>query len=67
MELYPEILISHQDYPELDENLISSYYFIRVTKEDIYQFLGKYKPLELIDKILPNTPKRDVFVFSVFL
>lgn len=67
MELYPEVLISHQDYPELENEMISSFFFIRRTEEDIYPFLKKYKPLELIDKILPYTTKRDVFVFSVSL
>ena len=67
MDSYPKVLISHQAYPDLDEKTISSYYFIRRTKEDIYPFLGKYNPLELIDKILPNTTKRDVFVLSVSL
>jgi hypothetical protein len=67
MELYPEVLISHQDYPDLDEKIISSYFFIRRTEENIYPFFEKYKPLELIDKILPKTTKRDVFVLSVSL
>jgi len=67
MELYPEILISRQDSPELDNEIISSYFFIRRTEEDVYPFINKYTPLELIDKILPRTTKRDVFVFSVSL
>jgi hypothetical protein len=67
MESYPEVLVSKQDYPELDNEIVSSYFFIRKTEEDIYPFLEKYKPLELIDKILPNTTKRDVFVLSVSL
>ncbi|MDR0287657.1 MAG: hypothetical protein LBI03_08160 [Clostridiales bacterium] len=67
MELYPDVLVSKQDYPELDEEIVSSYFFIRRTEEDIYPFLEKYKPLELIDSILPQTTKRDVFVLSVSL
>ena len=67
MGLYPEVLISHQGYPELDNEIISSYFFIRRTEENIYPLLKTYKPLELIDNILPNTTKRDVFVFSVSL
>lgn len=67
MDNYPDVLISQQSYPELDESTVSSYFFIRKTKEDIYLFLEKYTPSQLIDKILPNTAKRDVFVFSVSL
>jgi hypothetical protein len=67
MKSYPEILVSKQEYPELDIGKVASHYFIRKTEEDIYPFLEKYKPLELIDKILPNTTKRDVFVLSVSL
>jgi hypothetical protein len=64
---YPEVLVSKQDYPDLDNEIVSSYFFIRKTEDNIYPFLEKYKPLELIDKILPHTTKRDVFVFSVSL
>jgi hypothetical protein len=67
MALYPEILISHQSYPALDEKVVSSYSFIRKTDEDIYPLIKRFKPLELIDKILPNTTKRDIFVLSVSL
>ena len=35
MKLYPEVLVSHQAYPELEEKAVSSYFFIRKTKEDI--------------------------------
>ena len=67
MDFYPKVLISHQAYPDLDEEVISSFSFIRRTKENIYPYLEKHKPDSLIDKILPNTTKRDVFVLSVSL
>jgi hypothetical protein len=67
MDLYPEILVSHSTYPELCISEISSFFFLRRTNEDIYQYLQKYSKLELIEKIIPETPKRDVFVFSVLL
>ena len=67
MDNYPDVLVSQQNYPELDADTVSSNFFIRKTKEDVYSYLKKYKPSELIDKILPNTTRRDVFVFSVSL
>jgi hypothetical protein len=67
MNFYPEVLISHRAYPELNEKDILPCFFIRRTNEDIYPFLDKFKPLEIIDKFLPNTTKRDVFVLSVSL
>jgi len=67
MEQYPEILVSHKAYPDLDNKVVSKYYFIRRTEENIYPLFEKYTPLELIDKILPYTTKRDVFVLSVTL
>jgi hypothetical protein len=67
MEPYPDILVSRQGCPNLDVGLISSYNFIRRTNEDLYLLLQKYRAKELFDKILPNTTKRDVFVFSVSL
>ena len=67
MNLYPEVLISHRAYPGLNEKDILPWFFIRRTDEDIYLFLEKFKPLEIIDKLLPNTTKRDVFVLSVSL
>ena len=67
MELYPEVLVSQQAKPVLDEKVVSAYYFIRKTDIDLYPLLKIYTPLELIDKILPNTTKRDVFVLSVSL
>jgi hypothetical protein len=67
MDNYPDVLVSRQNYPELETDTVSSYFFIRKTKENVYSYLKKYKPSELIDKILPNTPRRDVFVFSVSL
>jgi hypothetical protein len=67
MELYPAVLVSCLSYPDLNSRDVSSYYFLRRTEEDIYPLLEKFKPLEVIDKILPNITKRDVFVFSVSL
>jgi hypothetical protein len=67
MNFYPEVLISHRAYPELNEKDIVSWFFIRRTNENIYPFLEKFKPLEIIDKLLPSTTKRDVFVLSVSL
>jgi hypothetical protein len=67
MEPYPDILVSRQGCPNLDLGLISLYNFTRRTNEDLYPLLQKYRAKELFDKILPNTTKRDVFVFSVSL
>ncbi|GHV94192.1 hypothetical protein AGMMS50293_05120 [Spirochaetia bacterium] len=67
MDQYPEVLISHSSYPELHEQEVSNSFFIRRTDDDIYHYLNKYTRLELIEKIIPRTPKRDVFVLSVSL
>ena len=67
MDLYPEILISHLAYPGFSIPEVSNFFFLRRTNEDIYQYLQKYSKLELIEKIIPSTSKRDVFVFSILL
>jgi hypothetical protein len=67
MSSYPEILVSHSEYQPLNIKEVSSFSFIRRTNEDIYRYLGKYSAQELIEKIIPRTPKRDFFVFSLSL
>jgi hypothetical protein len=66
MDIYPEILVSHSACPELRISEISNYFFLRRTTEDIYQCLENFSKLELIERIIPETPKRDVFVISCF-
>jgi hypothetical protein len=67
MHLYPAILVSYSTYPELCISEVSNFFFLRRTNEDIYQYLQKYSKLELIERIIPEIPKRDIFVFSVSL
>jgi hypothetical protein len=70
MEIYPAILLPKLSYLLLENNEVSSCFFIRETPVDIYAFIAKpgYEPDDMLPLIVaPQFFLREVFELSLFL